>query len=161
MAVYDGMDPQLSFEREIPRLGAESWAALCADGGLPGRNDIDPLKLPRAVLPHILLIDVEDGAARRFRWRLIGTHTTTVLGRDSTGRYLDEVLPADRYGSFIEPLNWVIEHRRPTRIWGRATHVEKTWVPFENFLAPMVDDEGIVVMLFGVTFYEDPLSRGL
>jgi hypothetical protein len=101
MAVFDGIDADLQFTREIPKLGAEVWNSLRADGSLPTRGDIDPTKLPGSVLPHILLIDIEEGDASRFRWRLIGTHITNVLGRDSTGRYLDEVLQSEDYDSFI------------------------------------------------------------
>jgi hypothetical protein len=56
-------------------------------------------------------------------------------------------------------LNWVIDNRRPLRIWGRATHVDKNWVPFENFIAPLVDERDRIVMLFGVAYYVEPLRR--
>jgi hypothetical protein len=159
MPVFEGDDPELNFQHEIPKLGVKVWTSLCNGDALPRRADFDPIALPRAILPHVLLIDIEENGARRFRWRLIGTHTTMTLGRDSTGKYIDDVVPPHLYDEFITPLNWIVEHRRPTRLWGRANHTEKEWVPFENFIAPLADDAGRVNMIFGVTLYGKPLKQ--
>jgi hypothetical protein len=156
MQVYDELDPDLKFQRNIPAAGAEFWQSLCKNGGLPKRRDIDPVAIPPAILPHILLIDVEGKFPPRFRWRLIGTHTTNVLGRDSTGKYIDAVLPTEIYNRFIEPLCWIIANRKPARVWGHADHVDKDWVSFENLIAPLVDDSGDVTMIFSVAHYGTP-----
>lgn len=143
----------MDFDHAIPRMGAQVWTNLGDAGKLPRRQDFDPVSLPRSLLPHMLLIDVVYKPYRRFRWRLLGTHITSVLGRDSTGRYVDEVLPENKYHEFIMPFEWVIDKQRPLRIWGHSPHLDKDWLKFENFLAPLVDKADAINMLFGVALY--------
>jgi hypothetical protein len=61
---------------------------------MPSRVDIDPLEMPRFVLPYLTLLDVVDGGAR-FRWRLTGTEVVSYFGRDATGRFGEDVLSGD------------------------------------------------------------------
>lgn len=76
------------------------WLALNRASGLPAPADVDPLAIPRQVLPHCMLIDVEWGGASRpesfrLRFRLMGTAVVAnrvgLAPPDPTGRYLDEV----------------------------------------------------------------------
>ncbi len=65
------------------------WRSIHLDDGrLPGRPAFEPLVVP-ALLPHLVLIDVVDRPPR-FRYRLIGTRMVDALGRELTGRWLDE-----------------------------------------------------------------------
>jgi hypothetical protein len=55
----------------------------------PARADLDPLELPPALLPHMLLIDVEHDPVD-FRYRLAGTAADTIHGQSLKGvRILD------------------------------------------------------------------------
>lgn len=153
MTILDGLDPKLDFEHPVPKAGAKVWTRICQDNKLPRRQDLDPASMPAKLLPHIVLIDIENDPGRRYRWRLLGTHFTTVLGRDSTGKYVDDVLPEDKYHEFVLPFTWVIEKRRPLRIWGNTGHAGKDWLQFESFLAPLVDDDNNVNMLFSAAMY--------
>jgi hypothetical protein len=58
-----------------------------AEGGIPWRRDIDPVEIAE-ILPHIAIVEAVDG---RWRYRLIGTRIVEFVGRDSTGRYFDEL----------------------------------------------------------------------
>ncbi len=58
------------------------------DRRLPNRSDIDPLLLPRHLLPWLHLVDVE-GNGDSYRFRLFGTGMARLFGRDCTGRELD------------------------------------------------------------------------
>lgn len=151
--VYDGYDVTLAFEWTIPREGLDYWRNLKTDGRRPARSDIDPIGLPRHLLPHVFMLDVEARAPRRYCWRLIGTHITTVLKRDSTGRYLDEVLPPHVYSRFVRPLDWVVENGRPARVFGRVGERGTKWLPFEHFVAPLWDARGKIDVLFGIAVY--------
>jgi len=65
------------------------WETRRGDRLAPGRVDIDPLDLPAALLPHLLLIDVESGPLD-FRYRLAGTAADTIHGHGLRGvRVLD------------------------------------------------------------------------
>lgn len=75
---------------EIRRL-VGYWRAIHPADGLPGRRHFDPVDVP-SLLSHIWMIDVFR-EQWRFRFRLIGTAIVTFTGRDSTGKWCDEVYP--------------------------------------------------------------------
>jgi len=74
------------------------WMTLDRTGGLPAATDVDAINIPRKVLPHCMLIDVEwrePGTSPRLRFRLVGTvvvdNRAGLAPADPTGRPLDEV----------------------------------------------------------------------
>src|SRR5690349_17666713 len=76
------------------RTLARYWFSRRSGDQVPSRADIDPLDFP-ALLPNIMLLDrVAENGHDRFRFRLSGTNIALHTGRELTGRYLDEVLPA-------------------------------------------------------------------
>jgi len=78
---------------------------------MPSRADIDPIDMPRAALPYLVLLDVLDGGAR-FRWRLTGTEVVNRFGRDATGRFGEEVLS----GEYLTFLTSLIRHVCTARV---------------------------------------------
>lgn len=107
MRPYDDAEPVLSAIYDY-------WLSKCRDGRLPGRRDMDMVEIPPAVLPLIMMLDVENGPkGRRFRYRLIGTKVTEYAGRDFTGGYLDEVLPPPRAVELSACINAAIDTRVP------------------------------------------------
>lgn len=84
------------------------WRRLCSSlGRLPYRREVDPLDLPPAALPGILIMEREPTG--RFRCRLAGTLLTEIYGFEQTGGYLDELLPpgpaAERQRLYERSLN--------------------------------------------------------
>src|SRR5574338_363217 len=65
------------------------WQAKKGARRAPARADLDPIDIP-VLMPHLLLLDVEAGSCR-IRFRLMGTAVANGLGRDLTGRYLEEL----------------------------------------------------------------------
>jgi hypothetical protein len=43
------------------------------------------------VLPHIVLVDVEDGEPIRYRYQLVGSYVEDIFGANYAGQYLDEM----------------------------------------------------------------------
>src|SRR5258708_6705187 len=74
-----------------PKLLHDYWTEKRGLRRMPARGDVDPLEL-KAVLPHILLIDVAR-TPLDFRFRLAGTRTYHIFGVDLTGRSVREVEP--------------------------------------------------------------------
>jgi hypothetical protein len=96
-----------------PRLATlhAYWSAKRAQNTLPSRSDIDPGDL-RALLSHILLIDVIEGG-RDFRYRLVGTEIERHIGRPVTGRLVGETLSGG-YLAYIRGLHLrVIAEAKP------------------------------------------------
>lgn len=94
---------------------ARYWFSKTTSGEVPLRADIDPLDFP-ALLPNIMLLDRIPGRNAdddRYRFRLAGTHVALYTGRELTGCYLDEVLPAS-YLDYVRLLNrTVLAERLP------------------------------------------------
>lgn len=134
------LDPDLQVSDPVIALALAEWHRLRGDRPMPSPGDIDPLDLPRHLLPHILLLDVEHVPVRRFRWRLIGTHTTAALGRDATGRYWDELYTGRALAAMLLGPQWVLEHRRPVRVLGTAVYGDRGKVRSESIDLPLSRD---------------------
>ncbi len=105
---------QDKFGREI--LSAAHMCAAydywCDNRGnleLPPADAIDPLRMPRACLPFIVILEVEDPPLR-FRCRLTGTEVVNSLGVDLTGLYIDE-LP--EIAKQLARMEWCVRKRQP------------------------------------------------
>ena len=76
-------------EREIQEI-FRYWLERRPRGGVPDRGSIDPKTIPHEYLPNLFLYEYEPEG--RFRCKLVGTDIARILGKDETGRYLDEIL---------------------------------------------------------------------
>lgn len=134
-----GMRPYADAEPAISAI-YDFWSARCRDGRIPGRRDIDMVDIPRALLPDLLLFDVvEADGARRFRYRLVGSDIERVAGIDPTGRFLDEIIPADRTAELVASLDAAIATRRPNTLESpfgfadrEANHVRRIALPLSG-----------------------------
>ncbi len=87
---------------------AHYWFSRRKPGDVPLRTAIDPLDFP-ALLPNIMLLDrVPSPDGDRYRFRLTGTHVALYTGRELTGCYLDQVLPAG-YFDYVRLLNRTVQ----------------------------------------------------
>jgi hypothetical protein len=72
------------------------WEAVRGGKDMPDRRDIDPVDMPRFILPHLALTEIhEDG---RLRVRLVGTEIARQHRRDTTGKFTDEYL----HGEYLD-----------------------------------------------------------
>lgn len=103
------------------------WLGKC-DGDIPDRADLDPKDL-KQLLPNLFIADVE-AEPFRIRFRLVGTRAVEATGMDITGRYLDELLPANPEEAWLDYYRTGYERRAPvfgfseapTRSGGRFTY---------------------------------------
>lgn len=121
------------------------WTARCHDGLIPGRRDFAAEELMR-LRGSISLIDVED-EPRRYRFRLIGARIAERLGRDSTGRYLDELYSAETYDLAVAGYEACVRDRTPVGAQGRMVHANKDFVPFTAIDFPLASDGRRVDMI--------------
>ncbi len=141
------VDATLSFvDPHLATLVAH-WQEHARDGRVPDRAafGLDALHA-MGVLPDILLFDAVDGGAR-FRVRLVGTGLTRLSGRDSTGRFLDELYEPEDYDPMAESMRWTIRERRPLRITGTFALVGKEFIPYEALMAPLANGGTAVEMI--------------
>lgn len=146
--IDEGLNLQSENLRELLAL----WESRCTGGQLPGRKNFEMEELARFG-GRIALVDVEL-SPERFRFRLIGSRITGMLGRDSTGLYLDELYSSEKYDLAVEGYRRCLAHRRPVPARGRMVHANKDFLEFEAIDLPLASDGWNVDMIMkGAEYY--------
>lgn len=123
------------------------WKGKRGERDMPGRADIDPVEM-RAFLGNIIIIDVERDPFR-LRYRLIGTRITALMGRDSTGKYYDEIYDKGLLSSIYRSFEWIFEHRRPLRTYGEAFYADRNFYEYETLNLPLSSDGEVIDKILG------------
>jgi hypothetical protein len=126
-------------------------------GLLPGRQHFDPVAVPE-LLPGISLLDVTHDPFR-LRYRLCGTAVVGVIGREVTGRWLDEAhSDRDATADYIARCRQLVREAAPS--WSKAP--PRLWrqsdvALVESLLLPLARDGRTVDMLcaYGVPYHPD------
>lgn len=136
---------------DVLRKLAAYWQAKKGGRLAPARADIDPVDIP-ALMPHMMLVDIEP-TTRRFRFRLIGTAITNGLGRDLTGRYLDELLLNETQRALFAEYRRVADTGQPACATWEYTREDGRHVRFERVVLPLSSDGTTInMMLSGIAF---------
>lgn len=142
------LDPGLHFLHPVPAAAAAYWRSRCPPGGgLPGRQDIDPLAM-RGFLPHLMLQEItwRGDAPPRLRYRLLGTALVDHYG-ELTGRWLDEVLAPNLLSANEFLATEVARRRAPLRNLERAGMRRRDWIIIEGVGMPLASNHVDVDML--------------
>jgi hypothetical protein len=141
------IDPTLAFAD--PSLGdlLAYWHRKRGSRRMPARADIDPLELKRH-LGSLCLIDVFH-APLRMRYRLIGTKIVETMGRDSTGKFYDELYSRPLLADIERSFEWIATNRAPLRSFGDAFYADRLFYAYEIVNLPLSDDGETVNMVLG------------
>lgn len=123
---------------------------------LPSRRDIDPLDIPK-VLPTITMTDVvREGRRHRFRRRLVGTAVAEKFGRDTTGRWVDELYDDPTLSDLVRSYDWVVEHRQPRLDHCSLPLAERSYATYDRLTLPLAEDgQTVDVLLQSLVFTDD------
>lgn len=148
-----------------PRLQRflDYWLKKRGDRRMPTREDVDPTEI-QPLLPGICLLDIhyQGEAVDRVRFRLAGTEIYEMAGFEVTGRFIDQIMPSERYAEVHRQFSWIVEHKEPVyrRFTWHASPV--TGVVYERILAPLGPPEGRVSHFIGMhAIATDPDDRPL
>ena len=139
------LDPSLDVQHPLLAHLLDYWRRKCGDRAMPSRADIDPLDL-REHMGWMILTDVVTPPLR-LRFRLIGAEVTRLVGRDSTGKYWDEIYAPEIYDATTAAMRWVVEHGRPLRVLGTLKHAHRAWIDMESLDLPLSSDGETVTMV--------------
>jgi hypothetical protein len=145
-----------------PRLRRlhDYWrSAHPAGGGLPGRQHLDPCDIA-PLLRWIWMMDVHRDPLR-FRYRLLGTEQVSAMGRDYTGRWLDEA--HDQFLTSVSHTQYLESVERGAIGYLKGTppyHVTKDFMQVERLLVPLARDGRTVDILMAITIYLQPARLG-
>ena len=146
-------EPDLSDNARFLDLRAY-WDTKRATRAMPRRSDIDPLEL-RKHLGWLVLVDVLPGMTD-FRMRLIGSRIVEMLGRDSTGKLLSSLKPADgNWWRFCHDLYSEIAGRALiARARGSLRMVGRDFRTFDSVLLPLDAGDGTVGMILAEQIFD-------
>jgi hypothetical protein len=128
------------------------WTARRGGRRMPARSDFDAIELMRFG-GRIALIDVEHDP-RRYRFRLIGSRITEILGRDSTGCYVDELYEPSFRQLAVEPYERILRDLEPVTSRGNMKRMGKEFLRFQSLDLPLSRDGEVVDMIMKGTQFE-------
>ena len=156
-AVSEPIDYPVPSALDDPRFRwlFDYWLDRLVDGSLPSRADVDPIDFPH-LLGRLNLIEVlrEEGRLR-FRYRLFGTKVSDMIGRDLTGRLLEDVvLPID-YRKIGAVHREVVETRRPHFWQIPVPFIDRDFGSYRRLLLPLAEDGATVDLLMSLVIEDD------
>ena len=137
-----------------PRLSAllSYWEDLHGYASLPPKRRLDPLDLPRRILPILTLMELSEGG-RRFYCRLCGTEVVNRYGRDPTGQFDVEILAGPHLDYVRSLVHHVCASRKPVLSETVAAGSTGRTTPIRRLCLPFADDQGAVgFILLGYAF---------
>ena len=127
------------------------WSGLCGAGGLPAYADINPVDMPRSILPHLVLADAE-GDPVDFRFRLMGSAVDQGNGFSGTNKLL-----TDHHRDFSGPLlaeyRAVLNTVAPRYSTGMFVQGDQLFRKIERVIMPVTHGGGKADAVFGAILF--------
>jgi len=148
----DGRDPPPVHERFTEMI--RYLDRVAPDGGLPGRQHIDPLDF-RTVLTLVNLVDVERGGGEvRFRFRLVGERQTQAAGRDITGLLVEDAVIPPLVPRITANMHKVLERRLPVYDSFPMPHPNRQFIDSQRMYFPLASDGQTIDKLLILNGYD-------
>jgi len=123
-----------------------------AKNGIPPRNAMTARKLQPFMRNITIYERMGEGAARRYRVRLIVSGIVQYYG-ELTGKYVDEVVPEKYLPRWYALSDLPLLSGKPVRFVLRADTFDKSYLVAEYFCAPLTADNGLTkFILIGMAF---------
>jgi len=135
------------------------WEARCSHGVICPRRAVDPVDLPRHMLPMLNLVEAVDGGAD-YRYRLVGTGDVRERGRDPTGKLVSEAFYGSSRDGALASYDFVYVNRRPLFRHDRHHDDAKRYRRMERIFLPLSGDEDPAAVRYILVYIKsiiDPL----
>lgn len=124
-------------------------------GLLPSRQDLDPLEMPRSLLPWINLIEVHRTENDlRYRHRLVGTGIVDMRNRDGTGYWFEQLYDEARVKRIRRVLDMVVADGHPRILEDDLGNTGRSYRTLYSLVLPLASDGRTVDMLMAVAYYD-------
>lgn len=165
--VFDPQDPAFAGMRvdfDVETLEPDGfrrllryWLGARGDRPTPPVTAIDPLALPRDLLPMLVVLDC-DASTGRLRVRLQGTGLVSLTGIDATGRYLDSLAMPD-LEDVEKRLGWCRDTGNPYVVSGPLTWADMHYRSYATLVLPFGGAAEGVRRLVLLTIAEDATAE--
>jgi hypothetical protein len=130
------------------------WLAKCGNRSMPARADIDPVEVPRQLLPGICIVDVVTDE-RRYVYRLVGTGDVEVRGNDPTGKSVLEGYFGPSAEDALSCYDRVVATCAPLLDPTPFTAPSGKWINEETLFLPLSDDDKRVNKILVFSYSRD------
>ena len=147
-------DPTLAFTDPTYTHLLDLWRAKTGNRKMPKRSDMSPRDL-KDVLRNLLVLERVSQEPSRYRFRLVGTALTGMGtgGIDPTGKMIEEGLPAEALGRWIECADMILDGGQPLRFLGRVQLPARDYLNAENLFVPLANDNDVPTFVMGLCRY--------
>ena len=128
------------------------WRAARVDGLVP-KARIDPVAMPRHILPYLFIYD--RGTDGRFRCRLSGTGLCEAFQIDATGLYLEEFMPPGVLADRLALYETVLARALPVAFVAHIAETDRSWMKFCRLMLPISVSGTVADAIFGMVWFPD------
>jgi hypothetical protein len=144
-------DPTLAFAEPSYTKLLGVWRAKAAGRKMPARSEMTARDL-KDFLRHIILVQRDNETPSHYRWRLIGTSVTEIVGHH-TGKSFDDSIPPEHLSRWVEVCDMIIESEQPWRFLGRVHIRGHEYLDAEHLYLPLADDNDVPSYVMGLCRY--------
>lgn len=152
-------DPMLSFKDPAYNQLLSLWQTKAGGRPMPLRSDITPRDL-KDVLRNIVIFERVEQNPSRYRWRVIGTSITDILGHN-TGKMVDESVPPEFLPRWIECGDMILDGGKPLRFLGRVHLQGREYLHAEHLYVPLANDNDEPSFVMGLCRYTPRTSDSM
>jgi hypothetical protein len=134
-------DPTLAFNDSWHTDMLDIWRQKAGGRKMPSRSQMTPRDL-KPYLRNIFLVQREEEYPPRYRWRLIGTGLTDIVG-SFTGKLLDDSVSPEHLERWNSVGDMILESEQPWRFLGRVHIKGREYLNAEHLYMPLSDDNDI------------------
>jgi hypothetical protein len=144
-------DPTLAFSDSLHEQFLSLWQSKVGARAMPARSEMAPRDL-KDFLRNIVLFEREEVRPSRYRWRIIGTGITELLGHH-TGKTFEESIPAEHRPRWIECFDLILDGGKPLRFLGRVHFRGREYLNAEHLYVPLANNDGEPSFIMGLCRY--------
>jgi hypothetical protein len=144
-------DPTLAFvDPDYDQL-LTLWREKSKSGVMPARSSFTPRDL-KDILRHMLIFERVSQNPSRYRFRLVGTSLTGILG-ENTGKPFEDCIPSQHLPRWMECCDLILDGGQPLRFLGRVHINGREFLDAENLFVPLANDNGEPTFIMGQCRY--------
>lgn len=148
---HQACDPTLAFSDPYYSKLLAIWREKSGTRAMPARSQMTARDL-KDYLRHVIIIQREEQGIPHYRWRLIGTSVTEIVGHN-TGKLLEDCIPPDQMSRWTEAFDLILESEQPWRFLGRVKLKGREYLQAEHLYLPLADDNGVPSFVMGLCRY--------
>jgi hypothetical protein len=138
-------------DEDLLRHARSFWHRVRGSRSMPDLSDIDPVEMPRSILPHVFLVNVLEHP-RRYVFRLAGTKVEEHVG-PIKGKSPDGLNFGAEASNILRQYDKTVSHRTPTEFRPNFIGTDRRRYHFTRLLMPLSPNDKDVRWLFGIVLF--------